>query len=198
MEIQNVSSSRLYNRLQSVNGLLTRNFWRTDRDAKCTCRRRPSTSLRHTRTGSRSDTATRRHLGRCGCGVAPGTDTLCAPSARDRRLCEKNMHFHRMHASRRLAQLCDIRVNAARVAGVATPQYLTCRGRPVLTTPNIFTSVLFFSVQRNFYQKGKTSLGLNEARDDGFCDGNGISWTIMQTICKSLSFSSAMRPVYSF
>ena len=93
MEIQNVSSSRLYNRLQSVNGLLTRNFWRTDRDAKCTCRRRPSTSLRHTRTGSRSDTATRRHLGRCGCGVAPGTDTLCAPSARDRRLCEKKHAF---------------------------------------------------------------------------------------------------------
>ena len=25
------------------------------------------------------------------------------------------------------------------------PQYLTCRGRPVLTTPNILTSVLFFS-----------------------------------------------------
>jgi len=34
-----------------------------------------------------------------------------------------------------------IGVNAA---GVATPQYLTCRGRPVLTTPNILTSVLFF------------------------------------------------------
>ena len=28
------------------------------------------------------------------------------------------------------------------------------------------------------YQKGKTSLGLNEARDDGVCDGSGISWTI--------------------
>ena len=25
------------------------------------------------------------------------------------------------------------------------------------------------------YQKGKTSLDLNEARDDGFCDGSGIS-----------------------
>ena len=29
------------------------------------------------------------------------------------------------------------------------------------------------------YQKGKTSLDLNDARDDGgFCDGSGISWTI--------------------
>jgi len=29
------------------------------------------------------------------------------------------------------------------------------------------------------YQKGKTSLDLNEARDDGgFWDGSGISWTI--------------------
>ena len=35
-------------------------------------------------------------------------------------------------------------VNAAGVAGVATPQYLTCRGRAVLTTPDILTSVLFF------------------------------------------------------
>ena len=31
------------------------------------------------------------------------------------------------------------------------PQYLTCRRRPVLTpSPNILTSVLFFSVRRNF------------------------------------------------
>ena len=29
------------------------------------------------------------------------------------------------------------------------PQYLTCRGRPVVTTPNILTSALFFSLQRN-------------------------------------------------
>ena len=45
------------------------------------------------------------------------------------------------------------------------PQYLTCRGRPVLTTPNILTSVLFFPFS-----------GTSEYR-------------------KSLSFSSAMRPV---
>jgi len=38
---------------------------------------------------------------------------------------------------------------------VATPpQYLTRRGRPVLTIPppNILTSVLFFSLQQNFYE----------------------------------------------
>jgi len=28
------------------------------------------------------------------------------------------------------------------------------------------------------YQRGKTSLDLNKARDDGFWDGSGISWTI--------------------
>jgi len=61
-----------------------------------------------------------------------------------------------------------IGVNAARVAGVTTPQYLTCRGRPVLTNLNILTSVLFFPF-----------CGTSEYR-------------------KSLSFSSAMRPVYSF
>jgi len=36
------------------------------------------------------------------------------------------------------------------------------------------------------YQKGKTSLDLNEARDDGVLGCNDISWTIMQTICTSL------------
>jgi len=44
------------------------------------------------------------------------------------------------------AKYFDIGVNAAGVAGVVTPQYLTCRGRPVLTTPNILASVLFFSI----------------------------------------------------
>ena len=41
--------------------------------------------------------------------------------------------------------LIAIGVNDAGVAGVAILQYLTCKGRPVLTTPNILTSVLFFS-----------------------------------------------------
>jgi len=41
----------------------------------------------------------------------------------------------------RLLRRAAIGVNAAGVAGVATPQYLTCRGCPVLTTPNILTSV---------------------------------------------------------
>jgi len=30
----------------------------------------------------------------------------------------------------------------------------------------------------SWYQKGKTSLDLNEARDDGVWDGSGINWTI--------------------
>jgi len=41
-----------------------------------------------------------------------------------------------------------IGVNAA---GVATPQYLTCRGRPVLTTPRYFDKCFIFSFQRNFW-----------------------------------------------
>ena len=36
------------------------------------------------------------------------------------------------------------------------------------------------------YQKGKTSLDLNEARDGGVLGCSGISCTIMQTICTSL------------
>ena len=32
------------------------------------------------------------------------------------------------------------------------------------------------------YRKNKTSLDLNEARDDGVCGCSGISWTIMQTM----------------
>ena len=64
-------------------------------------------------------------------------------------------------------KLKTIGVNAVDVAGVATPQYLTCRGRLVLTTlPNILTSVVFFSFS-----------GTSEYR-------------------KSLSFSPAIRPVY--
>jgi len=39
----------------------------------------------------------------------------------------------------------DIGINAAGVAEVVTPQYLTCRGRPVLTTPPpIFSQVFYF------------------------------------------------------
>jgi len=39
-----------------------------------------------------------------------------------------------------------IGVNAARVAGVAIPQYLICRGRFVLTTPNILKLVNLLTV----------------------------------------------------
>jgi len=37
------------------------------------------------------------------------------------------------------------------------------------------------------YQKGKTSLDLNEARDDGVWGGSGISWTICKQNAKNRS-----------
>ena len=40
------------------------------------------------------------------------------------------------------------------------------------------------------YQKGKTSLDLNEARDDGVLGCSDISWAIMQAICTSLQTDS--------
>jgi len=36
----------------------------------------------------------------------------------------------------------------------------------------------------SWYQKGKTSLDLNKARDDGVWDGSGISWTV----CKQSAY----------
>jgi len=45
-----------------------------------------------------------------------------------------------------------IGVNAAWVAGVATPQYLTCMGRPVLTSPHprrLYTAPRFSSLRRS-------------------------------------------------
>ena len=56
---------------------------------------------------------------------------------------------HKLQSGMLVCHIC-IGVNAAGITGVATPQYLTCTGRPVLTTHNILASVLFFSLQRNF------------------------------------------------
>jgi len=39
------------------------------------------------------------------------------------------------------------------------------------------TASFFRTTWVSQYQKGKTSLDLNEARDDGSRDGSGISWT---------------------
>jgi len=76
-----------------------------------------------------------------------------------------------------------IGVNAAGVAGVATPpQYLTCRGRPVLTTPNILTSVLFFFTSAEL---------LNTARRCHFhLSGVQFLYTkfVETWICQSVSF----------
>jgi len=56
---------------------------------------------------------------------------------------------HKLQSGMLVCHIC-IGVNATGVAGVATPQYLTCMGRPVLPTHNILASVLFFSLQQNF------------------------------------------------
>jgi len=48
----------------------------------------------------------------------------------------------------------------------------------------------------SWYHKGKTSLDLKEARDDGFWDGSGISWTICKQSNKgktSLDLTEARR-----
>jgi len=41
-----------------------------------------------------------------------------------------------------------------------------------------FNDLLYRTTWMNRYQKGKTSLDLNEARDDGVLGCSGISWTI--------------------
>ena len=46
----------------------------------------------------------------------------------------------------------------------------------------------------SLYQKGKTSLDLNEARDDGVWDGSGISWTICkQSAPRSTQITSSLN-----
>jgi len=51
-----------------------------------------------------------------------------------------------------------------------------CVTTTITTTTCLTTSFRTTRVSR--YQKGKTSLDLNQARDDGVRDGSGISWTI--------------------
>jgi len=54
------------------------------------------------------------------------------------------------------------------------------------TTLHPFNGVFSRTTWVRRYQKGKTSLDLNEARDVGVWDGSGISWTIRKKICTSL------------
>ena len=56
----------------------------------------------------------------------------------------------------------------------------------LLLLPHLFNGLFSKTTWVSRYQKGKTSLDLNEARDDGVLECNDISWTIMQTICTSL------------
>jgi len=48
------------------------------------------------------------------------------------------------------------------------------------------------------YQKGKTSLDLNEARDDGILGGSGISWTICKQSAPRSRQITTPTPHYSF
>ena len=56
------------------------------------------------------------------------------------------------------------------------PRYIKLRDVLLLLHP--FNSLFFRTVWVSWYQIGKTSLDLNEARDDGFLGCTGISWTI--------------------
>ena len=55
-----------------------------------------------------------------------------------------------------------------------------------LDTTHLFNGLFSRTTWVSQYQKGKTSLDFNEARDDRVLECNDISWTIMQTICTSL------------
>jgi len=50
---------------------------------------------------------------------------------------------HKLQSGMLVCHIC-IGANAAGVAGVATPQYLTCTGRPVLPTPQYFGKCFIF------------------------------------------------------
>ena len=58
------------------------------------------------------------------------------------------------------------------------------------TTIHSFSGLFSKTTWVSRYQKGKTRLDLNEARDDGVLGCSGISWTIMQTICTSLQIDN--------
>ena len=48
----------------------------------------------------------------------------------------------------------------------------------LLLLQHLFSGLLSRTAWISRYQKGKTCLDLNEARDDGVWDGSGISWTV--------------------
>jgi len=50
------------------------------------------------------------------------------------------------------------------------------------------------------YQEGKTSLGLNEARDDGVWDGGSISWTVCKrsaSRCRQIATPTHVHSIFT-
>jgi len=67
------------------------------------------------------------------------------------------------------------------------------------TLLHAFNSLFSRTTLVNRYQKGKTSLDINEARDDGVLGRNGISWTIRKQSAprsRGGSFSVGGRPLW--
>ena len=60
-----------------------------------------------------------------------------------------------------------------------------------------FNALFFKTTWVSQYQEGKTSLGLNEARDDGVWDGSSISWTVCKRSASRCRQIATPTPVHS-
>ena len=87
-----------------------------------------------------------------------------------------------MHDAQHTSYTVSIGVNAAAagVAGVATHQYLTRRGRPVLTTSQYFDKCFIFSLQRNFGIPQVAVIIPAKARDYAF---TGVGLSVCLSVC---------------
>ena len=71
----------------------------------------------------------------------------------------------------------------------------TCEiNKTTTTTPGLFSNATWISQ----YQTGKTSLDLNEARDDGDLGCSGISWTICKQSAPHSTLITTPAPHHSF
>ena len=72
---------------------------------------------------------------------------------------------------------------------------------PTITaTTNLFNDLLSRTTSISRYQKGKTSLHLNEARDDGVLGCSGISWTICKqsaTRCRQITTPALHHSIFT-
>ena len=118
-----------------------------------------------------------------------GVNSLPKTVTRQRRDCDLNPGRSAPESSTLTTRLpshptvVNIGVNAAAVAGFAThPQYLTCRGRPVLTTPNILTSVLLFPFSgTSEYRKWPRTHHITPFWDEKFINFQGSGTAPPQT-----------------